>query len=60
MVVIGATGTGKSAAAVSLAQKLSGEVINADAMQMYKGKSRRLHFILFCYFEFGDSFFTHI
>lgn len=37
IVVVGATGTGKSAAAVSIAQKLNGEVINADAIQLYKG-----------------------
>lgn len=35
--VVGATGTGKSAAAVSLALQLGGEVINADAMQLYRG-----------------------
>ena len=35
--VVGATGTGKSAAAVSLASQLGGEVINADAMQLYRG-----------------------
>ncbi|KAI5791474.1 IPP transferase-domain-containing protein [Pyronema domesticum] len=35
--VIGATGTGKSQLAVELALKFNGEVINADAMQLYKG-----------------------
>ncbi|KAF8539088.1 IPP transferase-domain-containing protein [Trichophaea hybrida] len=35
--VIGATGTGKSQLAVELALAFNGEVINADAMQMYKG-----------------------
>ncbi|KAI5803162.1 IPP transferase-domain-containing protein [Geopyxis carbonaria] len=35
--VIGATGTGKSQLAVDLALALNGEVINADAMQMYSG-----------------------
>lgn len=35
--VIGATGTGKSKLAVDLALALNGEVINADAMQVYKG-----------------------
>ncbi|KAI1342631.1 IPP transferase-domain-containing protein [Xylariaceae sp. FL0016] len=35
--VIGTTGTGKSDLAVELAVRFNGEVINADAMQMYKG-----------------------
>ncbi|KAH8149842.1 uncharacterized protein LAJ45_05994 [Morchella importuna] len=35
--VIGATGTGKSNLAVDLALALNGEIINADAMQMYAG-----------------------
>ncbi|KAI5806600.1 IPP transferase-domain-containing protein, partial [Peziza echinospora] len=35
--VIGATGTGKSQLAIDLALHLRGEIINADAMQMYKG-----------------------
>lgn len=35
--VIGATGTGKSQLAVDLARSLNGEIINADAMQMYDG-----------------------
>ncbi|KAI5820025.1 IPP transferase-domain-containing protein, partial [Pyronema omphalodes] len=35
--VIGATGTGKSQLAVELALRFNGEVINADAMQLYKG-----------------------
>lgn len=33
----GATGTGKTELAVSLAKRFSGEVINSDAMQLYKG-----------------------
>ncbi len=42
MAVVGATGTGKSAFALSLAQALvaSGrpaEIVNADAMQLYRG-----------------------
>lgn len=37
IVVIGPTGSGKSAAAVALARRLNGEVINADAMQLYRG-----------------------
>ncbi|OTB18110.1 hypothetical protein K445DRAFT_314932 [Daldinia sp. EC12] len=35
--IIGTTGTGKSDLAIDLALKFNGEVINADAMQMYKG-----------------------
>ncbi|KAL9587574.1 MAG: hypothetical protein Q9212_000151 [Teloschistes hypoglaucus] len=35
--VVGATGTGKSELAVALAEKFNGEIINADAMQMYEG-----------------------
>lgn len=35
--VIGATGTGKSQLAVDLAARFEGEIINADAMQMYDG-----------------------
>ncbi|KAF8473530.1 IPP transferase-domain-containing protein [Kalaharituber pfeilii] len=35
--VIGATGTGKSQLAVDLSRTLNGEIINADAMQMYEG-----------------------
>ncbi|KAL9625005.1 MAG: hypothetical protein Q9160_000734 [Pyrenula sp. 1 TL-2023] len=35
--IIGATGTGKSKLAVSLAQRFNGEIINGDAMQMYQG-----------------------
>ncbi|KAH8878726.1 tRNA isopentenyltransferase [Thozetella sp. PMI_491] len=37
VVVFGATGTGKSDLAVDLATRFDGEIINADAMQMYKG-----------------------
>ncbi|KAK4934598.1 tRNA dimethylallyltransferase, mitochondrial [Elasticomyces elasticus] len=37
VVVIGSTGTGKSKLAVDLATKFNGEIINSDAMQMYKG-----------------------
>ncbi|KAJ2999020.1 tRNA dimethylallyltransferase [Globomyces sp. JEL0801] len=36
-VVVGTTGVGKSALAVKLAKALSGHVINADSMQVYKG-----------------------
>ncbi|KAK2734025.1 hypothetical protein FQN57_001894 [Myotisia sp. PD_48] len=35
--VVGATGTGKSKLAVDLAIRFNGEIINGDAMQMYKG-----------------------
>lgn len=53
--ISGATGTGKSDLAISLAQRFKGEVINADAMQMYKGLdivtnkvSRHILFLLSC------------
>jgi tRNA dimethylallyltransferase len=35
--VVGPTATGKSELAVALAQRLDGEVINADSMQLYAG-----------------------
>ncbi|KAK6344217.1 hypothetical protein TWF696_007860 [Orbilia brochopaga] len=35
--VIGATGTGKSKLAVDLAMAFNGEIVNSDAMQMYRG-----------------------
>lgn len=35
--VIGPTGTGKSALGLSLAERLGGEIVNADAMQFYRG-----------------------
>lgn len=35
--VIGPTGTGKSALALSLAERVGGEIVNADAMQFYRG-----------------------
>ena len=37
MAVVGPTATGKSDLAVELARRLDGEVINADAMQLYRG-----------------------
>ncbi|CAK9040040.1 tRNA dimethylallyltransferase (Isopentenyl-diphosphate:tRNA isopentenyltransferase) (IPP transferase) (IPPT) (hGRO1) (tRNA isopentenyltransferase 1) (IPTase) [Durusdinium trenchii] len=37
VVVVGATGTGKSKLGIELAKRFDGEVVNADAMQMYKG-----------------------
>ncbi|HEX3901031.1 MAG TPA: tRNA (adenosine(37)-N6)-dimethylallyltransferase MiaA [Mycobacteriales bacterium] len=35
--VVGPTATGKSSLAIALAQRLGGEVINADSMQLYRG-----------------------
>lgn len=35
--VVGATATGKSDLAIELAERLHGEIINADSMQLYKG-----------------------
>lgn len=35
--VVGATATGKSDLAISLAERLGGEIINADALQLYRG-----------------------
>jgi tRNA dimethylallyltransferase len=35
--VVGATAAGKSALAIELAQRLGGEVVNADSMQLYRG-----------------------
>jgi tRNA dimethylallyltransferase len=37
VVVAGATATGKSDLALDLAERLGGEVVNADAMQLYRG-----------------------
>lgn len=37
IVICGATATGKSDLAVSLANEIGGEIINADSMQIYKG-----------------------
>lgn len=37
VVVLGATGAGKSKLALEIAQRFGGEIISADAMQMYKG-----------------------
>ena len=37
IVICGATATGKSDLAVALAEKLGGQIINADSMQLYKG-----------------------
>ncbi|WP_345082743.1 tRNA (adenosine(37)-N6)-dimethylallyltransferase MiaA [Brachybacterium paraconglomeratum] len=35
--VVGATATGKSDLAIALAERLDGEIINADALQLYRG-----------------------
>ncbi|HVE63812.1 MAG TPA: tRNA (adenosine(37)-N6)-dimethylallyltransferase MiaA [Mycobacteriales bacterium] len=35
--VVGPTAVGKSAAAIELARRLGGEVVNADSMQLYRG-----------------------
>jgi tRNA dimethylallyltransferase len=37
IVICGATATGKTTLAVSLAERLNGEIIGADSMQIYKG-----------------------
>ena len=37
LVLTGPTATGKTALAVALAQKLGGEVVSADSMQLYRG-----------------------
>jgi len=35
--IVGATGTGKSAVALELAQRLGGEIVNGDSRQVYRG-----------------------
>jgi tRNA dimethylallyltransferase len=37
LAVVGPTATGKSDLAVTLAQRLGGEIVNADSMQLYRG-----------------------
>jgi tRNA dimethylallyltransferase len=37
VLVAGPTGAGKSAAALHLAERLEGEIVNADSMQVYRG-----------------------
>jgi tRNA dimethylallyltransferase len=37
VVIGGATATGKSDLAISIAEKINGEIINADSMQLYRG-----------------------
>ena len=35
--IIGTTGVGKSKLSLDLAEKLNGEIVNADSMQIYNG-----------------------
>lgn len=37
LAIVGATATGKSALAMTLAEDLPGEIVNADALQVYRG-----------------------
>ncbi|CAI5781772.1 tRNA dimethylallyltransferase isoform X2 [Podarcis lilfordi] len=37
VVILGATGTGKSRLALQLGRRLGGEIISADSMQVYQG-----------------------
>ncbi|MEP7054682.1 MAG: tRNA (adenosine(37)-N6)-dimethylallyltransferase MiaA [Actinomycetota bacterium] len=37
LVIVGPTAVGKSALAMALAQRLGGEIVNADSMQLYRG-----------------------
>jgi Isopentenyl transferase len=37
VVIMGATGNGKSKLAINLTRRLSGEVVNSDKMQVYDG-----------------------
>ena len=37
IVILGATGTGKSQIGINIAHQLNGEIINADSRQIYKG-----------------------
>ncbi|KAK7124881.1 hypothetical protein R3I94_019064 [Phoxinus phoxinus] len=37
VVILGATGTGKSKLAIEIGKRLNGEIISADSMQVYKG-----------------------
>ena len=37
IVITGPTAVGKTKLSIELAKKLNGEIINADAMQVYKG-----------------------
>lgn len=37
VVILGATATGKTAVALAVAEELEGEIVNADALQVYRG-----------------------
>lgn len=37
LAIVGATATGKSALGMALAERLEGEIVNADALQVYRG-----------------------
>ena len=37
IVILGPTASGKSSAAISLAQKFNGEILSADSRQIYRG-----------------------
>ncbi len=37
IVIVGPTAVGKTAAAIELAKRIDGEIVNADSMQVYKG-----------------------
>jgi tRNA dimethylallyltransferase len=37
LAIVGPTGTGKSALALAVAERIGGEIVNADAMQLYRG-----------------------
>jgi tRNA dimethylallyltransferase len=37
LAIVGPTGTGKSQLALQVAERLGGEIVNADAMQLYRG-----------------------
>ncbi|HVQ99386.1 MAG TPA: isopentenyl transferase family protein, partial [Mycobacterium sp.] len=37
LAIVGPTGTGKSRLALDVAERLGAEIVNADAMQLYRG-----------------------
>lgn len=37
VIICGATATGKSDLAISVAKEINAEIVNADSMQLYKG-----------------------
>ncbi len=37
LVIVGATGTGKSGLGIKLAKKFNGEIVSADSRQLYRG-----------------------